>query len=191
MTVAAGPAPSRRRGHPARWIAVALGVVLAGLVVVFATRPAASTRVADSPLVGKPAPEITAPTIDGATFRLAAERGRWVLVNFFATWCVPCRTEHPELVRFAQRHAALGDARVVGVVYDDTAEAVRSFRQREGGDWPMVLDPEGKVALNFGVAGVPESFLVAPSGVVAARVVGGVRADALDELLARAQRGAP
>ena len=189
MTAAADAGP-RRRGRPARSIALGLGIVLAGLVLVLATRPAASTRVADSPLVGRPAPEVTAETIDGGTYRLASERGRWVLVNFFATWCVPCRTEHPELIRFARRHAATGDLNVVGIVYDDSVDAVRSFRDAEGGDWPMLVDPDGKIALNFGVAGVPESYLIAPSGIIAARIVGGVRADALEELLGQAQRRA-
>ena len=162
-----------------------------GLVVILATRPAASTRAAESPLVGRPAPEVIAGTVDGAAFRLSGERGRWVLVNFFATWWVPRRTEHPELVRFARRHAAVGDLSVVGIVYDDTVEAVRAFRDKEGGDWPMLLDPKGKIAVDFGVAGVPESYLIAPSGVIAARIVGGVRGDALEELLAEAQRGVP
>jgi cytochrome c biogenesis protein CcmG/thiol:disulfide interchange protein DsbE len=109
------------------------------------------------------------------------------VVNFFATWCVPCITEHPELVDFADRHAQVGDASVVSVVFDDEAENVTDFFGENGGDWPVV--DGGDVILNWAVAQVPESFVVNPDGVVAAKVVGGVTADGLDDLLATLQGG--
>ena len=190
--LAAATADSEAQGAPSgrktvRWIALGLAVACLGLWAVLATSPPATTRLATSPLVGKAAPSPATRTIDGETFRLSNLRGKWVLVNFFATWCVPCRVEHPDLVRFEQRHASIGDAAVVGVVYDDSAEAVRAFRDKEGGEWPMIMDPDGKMALDFGVRGVPESFLVDPTGVIVARIVGGVRAGQLEELLGRAQ----
>ena len=110
------------------------------------------------------------------------------MLNFFATWCVPCRQEHDDLVRFQARHLPTGDATVVAVVYDDPASAVRRFRAEEGGDWPMVLDPSGRVALDYGVRGVPESYLISPDGFVAAKITGGVRAEDLEKLLAQAKR---
>jgi cytochrome c biogenesis protein CcmG/thiol:disulfide interchange protein DsbE len=174
-----------RRGHRARWAALSVGVVVALLVVVLATRPDPGTRAANSPLLGKPAPELAGSTIDGQQFDVRQARGKWVLVNFFATWCVPCRQEHPDLVRFAELHRQLGDAEVVGVIYDDSESAVREYRQEEGGDWPMVVDPKGRVALDWGVAGVPESYVVTPDGRVAAKVVGGVRMASLENLLAQ------
>src|SRR5205807_1548917 len=103
-----------RRSHRARWVAAAVGVPIALLVAVLATRPPAGTRAADSPLLGKPAPAINATTIDGQPVELARAQGRWVLLNFFATWCVPCRREHPDLVRFAQQHQSEGDLDVLG-----------------------------------------------------------------------------
>jgi cytochrome c biogenesis protein CcmG/thiol:disulfide interchange protein DsbE len=111
-----------------------------------------------------------------------------VLVNFFATWCVPCRQEHPELVRFAEAHRGTGDAEVVSVIYDDSPDAVRAFHAAQGGDWPMVSDPKGRIALDFGVAGVPESYLISPTGIVAAKVVGGVVAGDLERLLVQARQ---
>lgn len=86
------------------------------------------------------------------------------------------------LVRFQKRHDQLGDATVVGVVYDDTAPAVRAFRAEEGGTSPLVMDPDGRTALSYGVAGVPESYLVSPDGFVVSKIVGGVTLDALDAL---------
>jgi len=177
--------PGRRR--PIRWLALLAVVPALGLAVVLASRPPAATRTVRSQLFGKRAPEITGPTIEGTRIRLSDYRGRWVLVNFFATWCVPCRQEHPDLITFRERHQAIGDAEVLGVIYSDSIEAVRQFRAEHGGGWPMVADPDGRIALEFGVAGVPESFLISPDGTVVSKVVGGVRAADLENLLARAK----
>lgn len=170
-------------------LAGGVAVVLATFAVVLATRPSASTRAVESPLIGRPAPLIVAPTVDGGRVNISDFRGRWVLVNYFATWCVPCRREHPDLVRFAERHKALGEAEVIGVVFADNFEAVRSFRRDNGGDWPMAEDPDGKIALAWGVTGVPESFLVDPAGIVRAKVLGGVTDARLEDLLAGLRSG--
>lgn len=175
------------RPRRARWIAIGVAVAMIALVSALATRKPASERIANSPLLGKTAPAIDGKTIDSDTFTLKSLRGQWVLVNYFATWCVPCRKEHPDLVRFAQRQA--GQVEVVGVVYSDSVKAVRGFRDKEGGDWPMVQDPDGRIALEWGVGGVPESFLVDPDGVVRSRIVGGVTLDGLERLLRRAKFG--
>ncbi|HVF13660.1 MAG TPA: TlpA disulfide reductase family protein [Acidimicrobiales bacterium] len=176
-----------RKTRRALWIAVGVAVPLFLLVVLLATRPSAATREVRSPLLGKAAPAAESATIDGETVRLADLRGKWVVVNFFATWCVPCRIEHEELVRFHENHQSLGDGSVLGVVFSDSAQAVRDFRSDEGGAWPMLTDPKGSIALNFGVSGVPESFLVDPDGIVRSRILGGVRAVDLDRLLAQAR----
>lgn len=176
-------APRPRR--TAVLIAGAVGLVVVGLVVVFANAPTATTRVVASPLVGRPVPAVAADTIDGDRFDIDELRGSWVVLNVFATWCVPCREEHPDLVRFDTIHRAQGDAAVVGLVYDDDPAAVRAFRADEGGEWPMLLDPDGRIAVNLGVAGVPESFIVAPDGIIAAKVTGGIRYDELEALLDR------
>ena len=164
-----------------------VAVPVAMLVVVLAVQPPAGTRQVKSPLVGKAAPAAAGTTIDGTQASLADLRGKWVVVNFFATWCVPCRLEHPDLVRFAEQHTTIGDAAVLGVVFGDNTQAVREFRDEEGGDWPMLTDPSGRTAIDFGVAGVPESFLVDPQGKVVAKIVGGIRAPDLDRLLADAR----
>ncbi len=178
-----------RRTRKVLWIAVAVAVPVAILVLVLANGEPAATRAVRSPLVGKPAPPIEATTVDGQPATLADLRGQWVVVNFFATWCVPCRQEHPDLVRFSEAHKAAGDAAVLGVVYSDNTQAVREFRDKEGGDWAMLADPKGRIALDYGVAGVPESFLISPDGVVAAKLLGGVRAGDLEQLLYRAKTG--
>jgi cytochrome c biogenesis protein CcmG/thiol:disulfide interchange protein DsbE len=176
------------RRRPALWGAVAAGVALALFVVVLATREPATNRAVDSPLLGKPAPELAGDSVlDGDTFDLRDEEGRWVLVNFFATWCEPCRKEHPELVRFSQDHRVADDARVVSVVFEDQADDVERWFRDNGGDWPVVDSPDGSIVVDWSVSGVPESYLVDPSGGVRAKIVGGVDAEKLDELLRRVQ----
>jgi cytochrome c biogenesis protein CcmG/thiol:disulfide interchange protein DsbE len=178
-----------RRTRRVLWIAVAVAVVLFLLVLALANGEPAAQREVRSPLVGKPAPPIEGTTVDGTRASLTDLKGKWVVVNFFATWCVPCRQEHPELIRFSQSHEATADAAVLGVIYSDNAQAVKEFRDKEGGGWAMLSDPKGRVALDYGVAGVPESFLISPDGLVVAKLLGGVRAADLDQLLYRAKTG--
>ena len=177
---------TRRTPRTALWIAGGVAVVLALLVAVLATREPATSRLVKSPLVGHVAPGIESGTVDGgSTYSLDSRRGEWVLVNFFATWCVPCQQEHDDLVRFADAHAAAGDATVVSVVFSDDAASVRKYFAQRGGAWPVLKDDDGAIATAWGVARVPESYLVAPSGVVVGKVTGGVKFDFLQEQLAR------
>jgi cytochrome c biogenesis protein CcmG/thiol:disulfide interchange protein DsbE len=168
----------------------ALAVVLAVLVVVLATSDSADKRHVSSPLLGKSAPALTGSQVTGdrvATYDLGARAGKWVLVNFFGTYCVPCLLEHPDLVRFAQVNA--DDAEVVSVVFDDMPDRVRSYFEQNGGTWPVVDDPDGAIATRWGVARVPESYLVAPDGTVVSKITGGVEYTKLADLFARARGG--
>ncbi len=176
-----------RRTRKALWIAVAVAVPVTMLILVLATRPSAESKTVQSPLLGKRAPAAEGTTIDGNHANLADFRGKWVVVNFFATWCVPCREEHPDLVRFQDAHKAAGDATILAVVYSDSASAVRDFRTKEGGDWPILVDPDGRIALDYGVGGVPESFLINPDGIIVSKILGGVRSADLERLVAQAQ----
>lgn len=178
-------APGRERRRIGPWIAGAVLVVLAAFVGVLAT--GGDDDGVRSQLIGRPAPGIAGDTIDGSSYDLAEQRGQFVVVNFFSTWCIPCRREHPELVEFEQRHREAGDAAVVSVVFDDRPSQVREFFAENGGDWPVVLDPAGRTSLEYGVTGVPESYLLAPDGTVLIKIEGGVTADDLDDLLEQVQ----
>jgi cytochrome c biogenesis protein CcmG/thiol:disulfide interchange protein DsbE len=167
------------------WAAVVVGLIITVAAIAVGTRPPAGTTIAPSPLIGRPVPLAAGETVYGAPFQPESLHGKWALVNFFATWCVPCRREHPELVEFSRSHAS--DARVVSIAFQDDSSHVKSFFADNGGDWPVVKDPNGRTALDFGVTGVPESYLVDPNGVVVAKIVGGVHAGALDSLVQQAK----
>lgn len=182
---AGAPAPAPRR--IIRWVAIGVAVVAVAFLVVLATRPSAESVKANSPLLGKPAPEVIGEGLDGSTIRLSQLRGRYVLLNFFATWCVPCLREHDDLIRFQERHAAAGDATVLAVIFDDEAANARKFFAERGGSWPVITDERGKVSLDFGVRGPPESFLIDPNGIVVSRIIGEVDDRRLDDLLRQAE----
>ncbi len=169
---------------------VVVAVLLALFVAVLATRDPRTERVTRSPLIGQLAPAIEGTTLEGDTFDLHAQRGRWVVVNFFATWCIPCLEEHPELDAFHEAHRAAGDASVVSVLFDDEPDDAREVFAERGGSWPVVVDRDGAVSVSYGVARVPESFLVAPDGTVVQRLVGGVTRAQLDDLLAQYEAAA-
>jgi cytochrome c biogenesis protein CcmG/thiol:disulfide interchange protein DsbE len=185
-TAAVGPPATRRR--TALWSAVAVAALLAFLVGVLATRDSAADKLAGSPLLGRPAPEITGTTLTGDRLSLSSLRGRWVVLNFVASWCVPCRQEHPHLAAFDTRHRAAGDGGVLGVVFSDKPANVREFFRERGGDWPVLEDPQGQVALEFGVRGPPESFVISPRGVVVAKIVGPATIEGLERVLASSSR---
>lgn len=170
-----------------KWIAGALAFLMVGFVAVLVTRDSAQSAQADSPLLGLPAPEVIGPGLDGSTIRLSQFRGRYVVLNFFASWCIPCIEEHDDLVRFSERHRVAGDAVVLSVIFDDTVDNARRFFEQRGGDWPVLFDPRGKVSLDFGVRGPPESYLIDPDGIVRSKIVGQVDDRALESLLARAE----
>ncbi len=173
-----GVAPPRRR-RTVLWAALAMGVVAAVLVAVIASAQPSSEVSGQSPLLGKPAPLVAGPGLDGGRYSLAQFRGKWVLVNFMATWCQPCQQEMPQLLEFARQHARRGDATILTVADDPSnVGQLRSFLRAQGAHWPAVNDPSATVS--YGLTGLPSSFLVAPDGTVFAYLLGEVKANELD-----------
>lgn len=164
-------------------------MVAGAIVAVLATRPPAQLAEVDTPLLGKAAPGVSGSTLAGGHFNLSSLRGRWVVLNFFASWCPPCQQEEPEMVAFAFHHRQPGSTALVSVVYDDSASSARSFMASSGATWPAVLDPSGQIAIDYGVRGPPETFLISPTGTVLVHLDGAVTEAGLDKWLAAAQRG--
>jgi len=180
----ASAVPVRRR-RVAPLIAIPVAVVMVLLVVLLATRDPATERLAKSPLVGKQAPPVEGVTLKNEQFTLDHVRGEWVIVNFFGSWCTPCIQEHPELVSFQDGHRSARDATVVSVAFADSPTAARQFFEKRGGDWPILVQDTNSIAVGYGVIKVPETFVIAPSGLVVAKLVGGVTADRLNALIAK------
>ncbi len=169
--------------------AIAAGTVaaaLAVLVLVLATSDTQQTSSANFEILGDVAPQIEGPTLAGGTYDLREQRGDWVVVNFFASTCIGCRIEHPELVEFNERHRG-GARQIVGVMFGDTETAAREFFLELGGDWPAMIENTGAVAIDYGVTALPETLLISPSGRVVQKWVGaqGVTADGIDAIIDR------
>lgn len=150
--------------------------VLAGIFYM-RLRSGADPAAIPTVMVGKPAPAFQLPpvadlTADGKPvpgLSTADFRGKVTLVNFYASWCAPCQIEHPMLMRMAREP----DIRVVGIDYKDTPEAGRRFLARNGVPYAAVgSDTTGRVGIDFGVYGVPESFVIGPDGTIRDKLVG-------------------
>ena len=185
------PVDSDQPGQPprlrtVRWVVLAVGVLAAAFIVVLAV----SNRDRRTPPVPDYAPEFAGETLDGGRFDMAAQRGRWVVVNFFSTWCVQCVVEHPELVAFRDRYRDDPNIRLVSVVFRDEVDVIAQFFAERGGDWPVMVTNTGRAAIDFGVTAVPETYLVSPSGQIAQKFTGGVTEAGLVAELARFGAGA-
>jgi cytochrome c biogenesis protein CcmG/thiol:disulfide interchange protein DsbE len=142
-----------------------------------------------SPLVGRPAPAFTLPPAGGGPpLSLASLRGRPVVMNFWATWCVPCYQEHGVLLRGARQH---GDSvQFLGIVYEDEEERVREFLRQEGAAYPSLMDGSGRTAIAYGVYGVPETYFIDAGGNIAHKHVGPLDDAALADGLGRIKAAA-
>ncbi len=131
--------------------------------------------------LGEAAPAAPLPLLKGSgKGSLADYRGRWVLVNFWASWCVPCREEAPLLERFQRRHGG-PDFTVVGIDSRDLSGDGRAFVRRFGLSYPQLRDGDGATSHDFGTTGVPENFLVDPAGRVQLLVRGPVTEEYLED----------
>lgn len=186
-----GGTAAGRRVPVAPFVVLAVAVVMAGLFVVLAGADPARNREASTFLLGRPAPEAVGQLADGSTFDLSRRKGSWVVLNFFTSNCVPCQREHPELVAFVeqQRELGLDGAEFYTIVVDDDRVSVEAFFAAEGGDWPIVYDPDGRFAVAFGVAQVPETWIIDPNGIVQRRLVSEVTAEFLGQQLQRFREG--
>jgi len=129
---------------------------------------------------GTTAPNFTLPRLDGrGDVALADQRGKTVVINFWASWCVPCREEFPALRQFASTHP---DVVVLGVTYQDNQTDARDFAAKERATWPLLVDQKSAVAVSYGVRAIPQSFVIDANGVITHRTFGTVSAKSLDEL---------
>jgi cytochrome c biogenesis protein CcmG, thiol:disulfide interchange protein DsbE len=155
-------------------------VLFAALAAYFvvALRPGADPSVLPSALIGKLAPGFDLPTLDG-TGRVTSSglRGKVTVVNFFASWCVPCRIEHPVLMRLANEQ----HLKITGIAYKDATEDSTRLLAQLGDPYSVIgVDRDGRLGLDFGVYGVPETYVIDREGIVRRRFVGPLSGEAVD-----------
>ncbi len=173
-----GPQARPRAGRRPWGPLAALLPLVFGVLFLLAYGFRTDPRAIPSPLVGKMAPEFTLSTFDGSPMKLSDSRGKAVVLNFWASWCIPCREEAPLLEAAWQ---ALKDREVVflGVNIQDSEEAARDFVHGFGITFPNGRDAKGKIAIDYGVYGIPETLFIDRQGRITAKVIGPLGAETL------------
>jgi len=178
------PDPRRVAGLPLAWRLTALLLPIALLAVLGGWLAVRSGAVAPAMArIGAPAPEFDLVSLDGTPVSLAELAGRPVIVNFWASWCAPCRDEFPLFERARVDHGA-ADLAVVGIVYDDREAAAAAFMEGMGAGWTAAMDPGGEVARAYGIYGPPETFFIGRDGIVAGHQIGELTAADMQRQLA-------
>ena len=191
----ASASPRKRRKKPARkaglfsWrylLPAGFFVVLAVFLLLGLGR---NPNEIPSPLIGKEAPAFELPRLAGVaapdtstnSISSASLRGKPYLLNVWASWCMPCLQEHPQMMALAQRHRI----RMVGMNYKDRPEDARRWLARNGNPFDEIMvDAQGRTAIDFGVYGVPETFLIDGKGRIRRKIVGAISIETLqNELL--------
>jgi cytochrome c biogenesis protein CcmG/thiol:disulfide interchange protein DsbE len=173
--------------HSARMVALVVGVAMLSLLalMIWGIGKRAEGTVGNVPVASRPAPVFAIPLLDGKPFDLAASKGKPVLVNFWASWCIPCEDEATVLEQGSRQYR--DRVTFIGVNVQDTDANARDFLRRFGVTYPNGQDGTGAIAVDYGMSGVPESYFVDRSGLLVRKWQGPLDADRLrsylDELL--------
>ena len=179
MTAPATVAPVPARRRLVLWVAVGIGSVLAALVTVLAL---VGSPPDTSQLLGRPAPAVAGSNLGGGRpVSLRSYAGRWVLVDFAASWCVPCQQELPKLQAFARSAARYHAVLITVAESPSDGPALARYMSAHGAHWPAVQDPQAVVS--YGVTGIPTVFLVDPDGIIVGYYPSGVSPSGLDSFI--------
>jgi cytochrome c biogenesis protein CcmG/thiol:disulfide interchange protein DsbE len=171
------------------WIKLGLVVVVAGgMIGLLAYGFTRDARYIQSPLVARQAPLFTLTLFGGKTIGLEDFRGKAVLINFWASWCIPCRAEAPALESAWQRYKERGVV-FLGVNIQDREEDARAFMKEFGITYLNGRDTDGKIAVDYGVWGIPETFFIDPQGRITYKHAGEVKAPIIQGKLDEALKG--
>lgn len=131
--------------------------------------------------VGEKVPNFRLETPDDSELLLSDFTGRAVVLNFWATWCSPCRAEMPALQQVANEYEPTGELTVVGINMMEPAQAVKSFTKELGLSFPMALDRKGVLAARYGIIGLPATFFIDANGILQAQTLGQLHGELLHE----------
>ena len=165
-----------------------VGILIAAtLVVILYLALGNDPQHINSPLIGRKAPSFALRAVgNGETVDLEKLRGKPVVLNFWATWCVPCFQEHPILVENARLMGS--QVQFVGVVFDDTEPKIQAFLNERGSAYPTLLDEKGKTSIAYGVGGVPETFFLDRNGTIVDKFEGPISSEVLQADIEKAMR---
>jgi cytochrome c biogenesis protein CcmG/thiol:disulfide interchange protein DsbE len=175
--------------HGTRWIALTAAVLLVAFGVVLAVQHRSEASVPRLVQAHKPAPDFDLATLDGKQVSSHSLAGKTYVVNFWNSWCIPCRQEAPALESFYAAHRDEPDFAMVGIVRDDDPGPVRDYVESNSVAWPVAFDPSGSAALGFGTTGQPETYVITPTGVAACGTLGPVTRAELESWLRAARAG--
>ena len=155
-----------------RPLRLAIVIAISALVVVLVLAFRRAPQDLRTGTVGKPAAAFTLQRLDGSgSLTLTPADGKVVVLNFFASWCIPCKEENPALVRVYERYRA-SDVIFIGILYQDTRDGGQKYVTDNGVTWPTVSDDEGRTAFSYGVFGIPETYFIGADGIIAGRHIG-------------------
>ncbi len=172
---------ARSRARSGRVVLILLAIVIFGLLTVQACTPSSASGVS----VGEPAPDFTLVDLDGNQVSLSDFRGEAVFLNFWATWCPPCRAEMPEIEALYQDYKDK-DVVVIGIDIRETREEVLQYIQEGGYSWTFVLDTIGEVTTSYEVPAIPTSFFIDGDGIIRAVRIGAMTKRVMEDELAKA-----
>ena len=178
-------------GRALRWAGLTIVVAAIVFAVVLASRFGSDPGLVDSPLLGQPAPEFDLPTLDASSrVVLSNLEGEIVVVNFFASWCLECRKEHPDLVATSNAFAGRGVTFVQISYLEDAEDSLAYLAEAGVSDATLyVMDERSRTAIAFGVFGIPETFFIDPNGTVVGKIIGEADALILGATIDAIQRG--
>jgi cytochrome c biogenesis protein CcmG, thiol:disulfide interchange protein DsbE len=166
-------------------VSVVLAVVVGALVLSISLGRPPSIEVTGSPLLGKPAPAFSLTTLDGSQpVSLAQYAGRPLVINFWASWCVPCRSEFPMFRAARAAHQSAG-LEILGIVHADSSTSAQQFAHDQAATWPLLMDPDDVAWKAYSGALVPTTFYVDRSGIVRAVSYGPPPSGTLEAELAK------
>lgn len=138
----------------------------------------------ESPLIGKPLPAISGGTLDGGTINFDNTSGQPLILNFFASWCAPCRDEHKQLLQMA----GATKVKIIGIAYRDDPKETRNYIDELGNPYTdIIVDRQGGIGASLGLSGVPETYIVGSDGIIKYKHKGPITPKDASDLLKKAQ----